>query len=87
MIFYKDLHVSPHYSVNYGEYQDICTTLASSKIEMVVFGTQYNNCNPKKHEVMVMNKFSDEQQWFKHFEYNETKAWISNIKQVDKKGM
>ena len=36
---------------------------------------------------MVMNKFSDEQQWFKYFEYKETKAWISKVKQVDKKGM
>ena len=52
---------------------------------MVIFGTEYKNCHPKNHEVMVMNKFSDEHQWFKFFEYKETKAWISNVKQVDKK--
>ena len=85
MIFYKDLHVSPHYSVNYGEYQDICTTLASGKIELVVFGTECNNCHPKQHVVMVTNKFVDEPQWFKHFEYKETLAWIRKAKQVDKK--
>ena len=52
---------------------------------MVVFGTECNNCHPKKHELMVMNKFSDGKQWFKYFEYKETKSWISNVKQVDKK--
>ena len=34
---------------------------------------------------MVMNKFSDEQQWFKYFEYKETNSWISNVKHVAKK--
>ena len=87
MIFYKNLHVSPHYSVNFGEFLDIFTTLSSSKIVVVIFGTEDNNCHPKINEVMVMSKFSDEQQWFKYFEYKETKAWISKVKQVDKKSM
>ena len=87
MLFYKNLHVSPHYSLHYGEFLDICTTFSSSKIAMVVFGTEDNNYHPKRHEVMVMNKFSDEEQWFKYFQYKETKTWIGNIKQVDKKGM
>ena len=85
MIFYKNLHVSLHYLVTYGGYLNICTSLATSKIETVVFGIEFNKCRPKKHEVMVMNKFSDEQKWFKYFEYKETKSWISNVKQVNEK--
>ena len=34
---------------------------------------------------MVINKFNNEHIWFRYFEYNETKAWIMNTKQVDKK--
>ena len=87
MMIYKNLHVSPHYSVNYTELLDICTTLSSSKIAMVVLGTDDNNFHPKIHEVMLMNNFSDDQQCFNYFEYKETKAWISKVKEVDKKCM
>ena len=34
---------------------------------------------------MVINKFNNEHRWFRYFECDETKAWIMNTKQVDKK--
>ena len=34
---------------------------------------------------MVINKFNNEHRWFRYFKYDETKAWIMNTKQVDKK--
>ena len=85
IIFYKNLHILPHYSVNYREFLHLRATLAPRNIPLVIFGKEENSLKPNLHEVMVINKFNNEHTWFRYFEYDETKAWIMNTKQVDKK--
>ena len=75
----------PHYSVNYREFLHLRATLAPRNIPLVIFGKEENSLKPNLHEVMVINKFNNEHLWFRYFEYDETKAWIMNTKQVDKK--
>ena len=75
----------PHYSVNYREFLHLRATLAPRNIPLVIFGKEENSLKPNLHEVMVINKFNNEHRWFRYFKYDETKAWIMNTKQVDKK--
>ena len=87
MIFYRNLHNSPHYSVTFKEYCHLIIQAHSLPIKVTIFETGKNYFSPKNSNVMVMNNFEQESLVIKYMNYQSTKLFMLKRTSIDKKGM
>ena len=87
MIYYKNLHNSPHYSVTFHEYCRMAMYVQTLPVEVTTFETDRNYFSPKTSNVMVMNIIQDDHLILNYINFKSTQLLIFKRTIFDKKGM
>ena len=85
IIYYKNLHDSPHYSVTLNEYCDMIEYAQRIHIRSTIFEPGTNYFSPKKCNVMVMNNFKYEKDLVGYMKQQPTKLFMLKKTSIDKK--
>ena len=87
MIYYKNLHNSPHYSVTFHEYCRMAMYVQTLPVEVTTFETDRNYFLPKTSNVMVMNIIQDQHLILNYINFKLPQLLMLKRTTLDKKGM